>query len=122
MGKFWPGKLSIALSLGNSSFSYLAAPDNTVTFRLPDGKSLLDFLKMSGPVIAPSANPEGLSPANNIDEAKKYFGDSVNFYIDGGEISGRPSTLIKIINDELVVLREGAIKSSDIIKVWNEIK
>jgi L-threonylcarbamoyladenylate synthase len=121
MKRFWPGKLSVAVLSNDSMFNYLMVPDNTITFRLPDNEMLLNFLHKVGPVIAPSANPEGQVPANNIIEARKYFGDAVDFYIDGGEISGQPSTLVKIIGDKLSVLREGAIKSNDIIKAWNEI-
>ena len=122
MQKFWPGRLSISLFVNNKKFDYLCADDHTFSFRLPDNKVLQDFLRESGPIIAPSANPEGFPPAKNIVEAKKYFGDSVDFYMDGGDISGLPSTVVQIIDGKLSVLREGAIKSNDIIKTWNEIK
>ena len=121
MQKFWPGRLSISLFVNNKKFDYLCADDHTFSFRLPDNKALQDFLYKSGPVIAPSANPEGFPPAKNIDEAKRYFGNNVDFYMDGGDIFGLPSTVVQIIDGKLSVLREGVIKSDDIIKVWNEI-
>src|SRR5665811_1893127 len=46
--------------------------------------------------IAPSANPEGLSPAKDILEAKRYFNDSVDLYVDGGEIFNKASKVIKL--------------------------
>ncbi len=76
-------------------------------FRLPSPKPLRNLLLKTGPLIAPSANPEGLSPSKNIEEAKKYFGDSVDFYVDGGEIEAKASKLIKLNNDgSIIVLRD----------------
>ncbi len=90
--KFWPGKVSIIIE--------------NIAFRLPDNKSLIKILKQTGPLVAPSANPEGLKPAKNIAEAKKYFGSNIDFYLSGGTLKAKPSILIKINkNGEIEVLR-----------------
>ncbi len=69
-------------------------------------KKLFSLLQKTGPLVAPSANPQGLTPASNIKEAKKYFGDRVDFYIAGGTLISKPSTIIKINkNGEIEVLR-----------------
>lgn len=89
---FWPGKYSIVL--------------NDIAFRLPKKKSLINILKKTGPLVAPSANPEGLLPAENIKKAKEYFNDKVDFYLGGGILKSSPSTLIKINkNGEIEILR-----------------
>ena len=96
LNKFWPGKVSIILK-GKA-------------FRLPNKKSLIEILKKTGPLVAPSANPSGLQPAMTIKEAKEYFGDNVDFYLAGGKLKSEPSTLIKINKiGEIEVLR-GNIK------------
>jgi len=92
---------------------------NDIAFRLPAKKSLIEILKKTGPLVAPSANPKGLKPAENITQAKKYFGKvlpfgedlgGVDFYLPGGTLKGKPSALIKIKkNGEIEVLR-GNIK------------
>lgn len=80
---------------------------NSISFRLPKNEELRKLLLQTGPLVAPSANPEGLPPARNIDEAKKYFGSSVDLYIDGGEITGQPSKVIKLLKDgSISILRE----------------
>ena len=95
LNRFWPGPVSIIVP-------------GDIAFRIPDDPSLIAFLKESGPVIAPSANPEGLPPAETIEEAKKYFGNMVDFYIDGGKRVGEPSTLIRLEeNGAMTVLRQG---------------
>ena len=91
--------VSVVLDCLNEKFAYLHRGTNTLAFRLPAQKELQNLLKQTGPLIAPSANPEGLSPAQTIDEAKKYFGDEVDLYIDGGEIKGKASKVIKLHKD-----------------------
>jgi len=105
--KYWPGPVSIILDCTDDSFEYLHRGTKTLAFRLPALPTLRDLLFKVGPLIAPSANPEALPPAKNIEEAKKYFGDSVDLYIDGGEIEAKASKLIKLNNDgSIIVLRE----------------
>ena len=108
--KYWPGKVSIILPLKRSSrkeFEYLHRGTNSLAFRLPDKKSLIEILKKTGPLVAPSANPEGLPPAENITEAKKYFGDEVDAYIAGGKLTGKASKIISISeNGEVSILRK----------------
>lgn len=80
---------------------------NDIAFRLPKPEDLRKLLKVTGPLVAPSANLENEPPAKNIFEAKKYFGDLIDLYIDGGEISGLASRIIKLHNDGSVgILRE----------------
>lgn len=108
--KYWPGKISIILSC-DKKFEYLHRGTNTLAFRLPDDVDLIKLLKKTGPLVAPSANPEGLSPALTIKQAKKYFSDQVDFYFDQGKTESEPSTLIEVEGDKIVVLRTGAVKT-----------
>lgn len=114
--KYWPGKVSIILPIANRksqiAFSYLHRGAGSLAFRMPSGVRLRAFLKKTGPLIAPSANPEGKSPAKTVRQAKKYFGEKVDFYIDAGEKISKPSTLVKILNSKAVMLREGVMKIS----------
>ncbi len=106
--EYWSsGAVSIILDCNDEKFSYLHRRTNTLAFRLPMQAGLRSLLKQTGPLIAPSANPEGLPPAQNIDEAKNYFGDSVDLYVDGGVLSGKASKIIKIQKDGIIsVIRE----------------
>ncbi|MFA6077072.1 MAG: L-threonylcarbamoyladenylate synthase [Candidatus Paceibacterota bacterium] len=99
--------VSIVFECSDEKFAYLHRGTQTLAFRLPAEESLRDLLKETGPLIAPSANPEGLSPSENISEARKYFGNLVDLYIDGGEIKGKASKVIKLQKDGSVyILRE----------------
>jgi len=71
---------------------------------MPKNKELIEILRISGPLVAPSANPEGFKPAENIKEAKKYFGDKV-FYLNRGNLVSKPSKLIDLTGKNIKILR-----------------
>lgn len=106
--RFWPGKTSIILPCGDKNFFYLHRGKKSLAFRLPKPLWLRNFLKKTGPLVAPSANPEDLPPAKTIAQAQKYFGrQKIDFYIDGGRRTGKPSKLIQINKEkEIIVLRK----------------
>ncbi len=81
--------------------AWLLRENELIAHRLPKVEWLQEVIAQTGPLIAPSANPEGLPPAMTIDEAKAYFGEQVDRYVDGGEVPGDmpPSRLIRIHND-----------------------
>ena len=101
------GPTSIILDCPDPSLEYLHRGTKTLAFRLPAPKALRDLLLKTGSLIAPSANTEAMPPPQNILEAKKYFGDQVDLYIDGGTIKNKASKLIKLHKDGSVsILRE----------------
>ena len=102
----WPAQVSVILPCTLAKFSYLHRGKVSLAFRLPASKKLRDFLHATGPLVAPSANPQGLEPAHTIAEAKKYFGDSVDFYMPGGKKEGKPSKIVSLLSGELEVLRK----------------
>ena len=103
--KSWPPRTSIIFPCQLKKFLYLHRGANSLAFRLPKPKKLRTFLKKTGPIVAPSANLEGHSPAKTIKESQKYFGDKIDFYIDAGRLKGKPSRLLKIINNKTIELR-----------------
>lgn len=108
--QYWPNPLSIIIPTG-LELAYLHQGKMTLAVRIPKDKSVQHLLEKTGPLVTSSANTPGDSPANTIEEAQKYFGDAVDFYVDGGDLSNRPpSTIIRIIDDAIEVLREGAVK------------
>lgn len=103
--KYWPGPVSILLPTVGKKFSYIHRGTEEIAFRIPDKPELLELLKKTGPLVAPSANPEAQPPAHTIEEAQAYFDKGVDFYIDGGILDNPPSRLIRIANGQEIVLR-----------------
>jgi L-threonylcarbamoyladenylate synthase len=89
---------------GKKSFYFLHRGNNTLAFRLPKKPDLIALLKKTGPLVAPSANPEGLIPATTIKAAKEYFGDQVDFYASG-RVSKKPSKIVALIEGSIKVIR-----------------
>lgn len=102
----WPGKVSVILPCTSKKFSYLHRGTNSLAFRLPKKKFLQALLQKTGPLVAPSANPQALPPAKTIREAKNYFGDTVDMYVSGGKLEGKSSTLISLLGKEPEILRK----------------
>lgn len=101
----WPNKVSVILPCKSNKFKYLHRGTNSLAFRLPKKESLRKLLEKTGPLVAPSANPQGLPPAKTITEAKKYFGNSVDVYVSGGRMEGKPSRLISLLEEKPRILR-----------------
>jgi L-threonylcarbamoyladenylate synthase len=106
--QFWPGPVSVETP---HNIDYLNMSTGRQGIRIPDFPELLELLRAVGPLQTTSANMPGEPVSNNIEEAQSYFGDTVDFYVDGGDLSGRPpSTIIQVVDDAIVVIREGAVK------------
>jgi len=108
--KLWPGKISVVLPVQPAKLRYLHRETKTLAFRMPEKPSLIKLLKKTGPLISTSANPEGKKPAETIAEARRYFGDKIDFYIDGGKMKSLPSTLVEIKTGRVSIIREGSGK------------
>lgn len=106
--KLWPNPVSIVIDCPSQKLHYLHRGKKSLAFRIPNNEFLLNLLKITGPIVAPSANFEGGSPAKNIDQAKKYFTDSVPLYVDTGQLDYPPSTVVKLEKNKLILLRQGA--------------
>jgi L-threonylcarbamoyladenylate synthase len=107
---FWPGAISVLIP--HYPLNYLVdARTGAIAVRIPNDPDLLKLLEQTGPLQTSSANLAGEPVATVLSEAQDYFGDTIDFYVDGGDLSGRPpSTVIRIVDDAIEIIREGAVK------------
>ncbi len=110
MERFWPGPLTIVTPANNGK---------TVGFRLPDPPVAQAFLKACGvPVSAPSANRSGSPPPTDAKEVLTALGDGFDCLLDAGPTPmGRESTVVEVVDDRLVIHREGAVPKEDILSL-----
>lgn len=101
----WPGPVSVILPCDKDKFAYLHRGKNTLAFRNPAESDFRALLRKTGPLVAPSANPEGHPVAKNISEASAYFGHQVDYYQDGGSVVVLPSKIIDISDGAVKTLR-----------------
>lgn len=102
----WPGPTTVVVPCESRRLRYLHRGTQSLAFRVPEDPLLEELLAQTGPLVAPSANPEGLPPAETVEEAEDYFGPSVDAYLDGGVRDGSPSKIIKLTEDGVQTLRE----------------
>ncbi len=109
VSRFWPGAVSVITPCG-PELGYLHQGKLSLAVRIPDAPALRALLERTGPLLTSSANDPGHPTAVTIDQARTYFGETVDFYIDGGDLADqKPSTVIRIVDDEIEVIRQGAV-------------
>jgi len=109
--KYIPGAITIILRpKKNNKFSKLLNQNNdSVAVRIPNHKFCLKLLnEFSGPIAISSSNVSGQKEINNINLLEKQFNNDVDLIIEG-ELGKKQiaSTIIKIENNEVKILRQG---------------
>lgn len=109
----WPNPVSVVLPAPSQKLEYLHRGTKSLAFRFPKKTFLINLLNLTGPLVAPSANFEGEKAAETTQEAKNYFGEQIDFYLDEGKLTSSPSTIIKLSENQFEVLRAGTYKLPD---------
>lgn len=106
----WPAPLSVVIAAQHVP-EFLREERGSLAVRIPEDKTLRSLLQKTGPLMTTSANKHGEKTAATISAAQHIFSDSVDFYVDGGDLSNRPpSTIITVdARGAITVLREGAV-------------
>lgn len=119
--KWWPGPLTLVLKAQPSLMWDLGDTGGTVAVRMPDHEVALELLREVGPMAVSSANRTGHPASRTVVDAATQLGPSVQFYLDGGPVTGGlPSTIVDCTHDAPVILRHGAIDGDEILAVAAE--
>ena len=113
---FWPGPLTIVGPANPALPAGLTAGSKTVGVRLPeDDKVRLLVRGCGGALTATSANPSGSPPARTAADVYGYFGERIEFIVDGGAAkTDQPSTVVDVTEPHTRLIREGVIAWSRI--------
>jgi len=108
---YWPASLSVVLNAENID-SDIKQVRTDLPVRIPNNPALANLLKQTGPLMTTSANAPKQPTSISIAMAESYFGDSIDYYVDGGDLSNRPpSTIIGIKPDNSIeIYRQGAVE------------
>jgi L-threonylcarbamoyladenylate synthase len=88
--------------------------ENKIAVRIPDSKCTLKLLEKCGLLVGTSANISGDLSYTDPDECLKNI-KNYDVFLNGGTITSKgESTIIEIENDEIKIIREGALKMEDI--------
>lgn len=118
--QFWPGALTIILPAADHLPAEVKAPDNTIGVRLPNHSIPLTIAERAGGAIATtSANLSGEDAAHAAAQIQDAFGATIDVVLDGGfSPQQNASTVIRVVDGEIVVLREGVISAAELLSVW----
>jgi L-threonylcarbamoyladenylate synthase len=119
--QYWPHPISIVVPTA-PALAYLDLGKMSLAVRIPEAIEITTLLQRVGPLLTSSANMPSEPPATSMEEARSYFGEKVDFYVDGGDLSSRePSTIIRVVDDAVEVLREGTIKINEKGEIVDDI-
>ena len=132
INKLLPGPLTIVFELSEAQLSEIRSRfssevfsnlyfDNSIGVRVPDNEIAAALLSTAGgPVVASSANPAGEPPACNAESVQQYLDGQISLTIDNGPTKiQKASTVIKISDSNLEMLREGIFDKELIYKALN---
>jgi len=119
--RFWPGALTLVVP-AEIELPALVVQDGLVGLRVPDDPICIRVLRLFGaPVTGTSANLTGKTPAMNPDEVRRQFGNKVDYVLEAGRAGGAsPSSVARVSDNEMSVLRIGAISEDELRVAWEE--
>ncbi len=124
--KFWPGPLTIIMKRKSDKVipNIVTANLDTVGIRMPSNLLAKELIEKAGvPIAAPSANVSGKPSGTNIEDIKEEFEGKVSYILDGGSTDiGLESTVIKVENDKIDILRPGKITKEQLEEVANQVE
>jgi L-threonylcarbamoyladenylate synthase len=121
--EFWPGGLTVVLPARQGLPPQVVADDNTVGVRVPDHSVALTLCDRAGGALATtSANRSGEAPACHAGDIASQMSDDIDIVLDGGFAPcGEASTVIRVDNARISVIRAGSIAPERIERVWSRI-
>lgn len=121
---FGPGPFTLILKAKNIIPKSVTAGLDTVGIRMPSNKIANKLIEYAGvPIAAPSANVSGRPSGTKIDDILKEFDGKVSTIIDDGMVDiGLESTVVRVIDNKVRILRPGKITKEDIEKLGLEVE
>lgn len=119
---FLPGPLTVVLPVYDSVPSALVGPDRTVGFRIstdPMAQAIIDafMAEYDAPLTCTSANVSGSPTLPTVSEILQQFGaraSEIEEIHDDGPRKGLASTVVRVRDGVVDILREGSISAADI--------
>ena len=118
---FWPGPLTLVLRAHNEVCEVVAAI-NDVGVRVPHDDVLRELLLVTGPLAVTSANLHGRPPCTTGEQVAESFGVESGLAViwDRGLRQAPVSTVVRVYDGSITMLREGAIARDAIAAVLED--
>ncbi len=121
--KFWPGPLTVVFKKKSIVPDIITGGLDTVAIRMPSNEIARKLIEYSGvPIAAPSANISGKPSGTLIEDIIEELDGKVEYVIDNGKVDiGVESTVIRVVDGIVHILRPGKITPEDIQKMGFEV-
>lgn len=118
----WPGPLTILVPRTSRVPDWVTGGRDTVALRVPNHPLTMSLLdRLDDALVAPSANRFGRVSPTNPKHVADDLGDEVDMILDGGPCRiGVESTIVECMEDEVRILRHGAVTADIIATVIGE--
>lgn len=120
MDAFWPGPLTIILTIHPGSLSKTVTGGlDTAAFRMPENQLTRELIAEAGvPIVGPSANKSGKPSPTTADHVLHDFDGEIAGVLDDGPTEvGVESTIVDLTVDPVAILRPGAIGPKELYPV-----
>jgi L-threonylcarbamoyladenylate synthase len=108
---YWPGALTIVAPLILNMPLPVHQGSGTLGVRVPGSSECLKLISETGGILTgTSANLSGKPSCRSAVDAESELGQDVDLILDGGVLPGKESTVVRVTDGGLEVLRQGAIK------------
>jgi len=123
MDTFWPGPLTIIFDKKECIPNNVTAGLNTVGIRMPSNEVARKFIEFAEvPIAAPSANISGKPSGTKIEDIIEELDGKVDYILDNGMADiGVESTVVRVIDGKVHILRPGKITVEDIENLRLEV-
>lgn len=110
--KYWPGKLTILFKKNNNVSDIITSGSSLVGIRYPNNSDLIELMeKLDKPLISTSCNISSKDVITSIDMLEEDISKYVSYIYDGGVLSDTSSTIVKVVDDNIEILRDGELAS-----------
>ena len=113
---FWPGALTLACGIRENHIEWLDGRVE-VGIRAPNYPLIQGLARKLGPLLMTSANQHGEKTPHTIEGALDSLAFKPSLIIDGGQLSGAPSTLVNVNLPIPAIERAGTIPCSEIERI-----
>ncbi|HKY64656.1 MAG TPA: L-threonylcarbamoyladenylate synthase [bacterium] len=124
INNFLPGPLTLVLPARAGLLPKLLSAGGYVGLRWSSDSLAQRLVRDFGaPITTTSANLSGKPAATKAAELRDYFGDTDLAWLNGGDLpASKGSTVVKVENESLKLIREGEIPFADLEKIFPPLK
>ena len=122
LNKYMPGPLTVLLKSKKELPYFVTLGSEYVGIRISSHPFVLNLIKKVGkPLLVPSANKSGEKPLSEYEDVISVFSGSISAVVMEDALGELPSTIIRIDDDNIELIRQGSLTFEELNKTWREL-